>query len=166
VTPRRRNALVAVVAAQVAIVLAMAGIAAADLAFGQEIRLRAQPVDPLDVFRGNYVVLRYDISTVTAPGALRAGDRVCAHVTERDGAWELLYASTGVEGSGTALCGRARNDAEAGSPVGVEYGLETYYASAERAKEIERALGSGSVYAVVDADDDGSVRLERLDVED
>jgi uncharacterized membrane-anchored protein len=165
-TPRRRRALVAVVAAQVAIVLGLAGIAAADLAFGEEIRLRAQPVDPLDVFRGNYVVLTYDISNVSAPADLRAGDRVCAHVTERDEAWELLFASTSPEGEGTALCGRARDDAEAGERVGVEYGLETYYASAERAQEIERAIGSGDVYAVVDADEDGSARLERLDVED
>jgi uncharacterized membrane-anchored protein len=165
-TSRRRNALAAVVATQVAVVLGLAGIAAADLAFGEEIRLRAQPVDPLDPFRGNYVVLRYGISTVQAPVAVAAGERVCAHLVERGGVWELSYASTSPSGNGTAVCGTARADAAAGDSVGVEYGIETYYASEERAREIEDAIVRGDVFAVVDVDDDGSVRLERLDVED
>jgi uncharacterized membrane-anchored protein len=165
-TSRRRNALVAVVAAQVAIVLGLAGIAAADLAFGEEIRLRAQPVDPLDPFRGNYVVLRYAISTVQAPVAVAAGERVCAHLVEGGGEWELSSVSTSPTGDGTAVCGTARDDAGAGESVGVEYGIETYYASEERAGEIEDAIVRGDVFAVVDVDDDGSVRLERLDVED
>jgi uncharacterized membrane-anchored protein len=166
VSAHRRNALVAAVVAQVALVLGLAGFAAADLAFGEEVRLRVQPLDPLDVFRGNYVVLRYEISSLEAPVLLRAGDRVCAHVVERDGAWVLSFASTSPGGDGKALCGRARGDAARGEQVEVEYGLETYYASAERAQEIERALATGEVFAVVDVDEDGSVRLERLDVED
>src|SRR5215210_2064258 len=51
VSRRRRIALVAVVCVQLAVPLALAALAEADLAFGQEIRLRARPVDPLDVFR-------------------------------------------------------------------------------------------------------------------
>jgi uncharacterized membrane-anchored protein len=162
----RRIALGAVVAAQLAVVLGLAGLAAADLAFGEEVRLRAQPVDPLDVFRGNYVVLRYDISTVTAPTAVRRGDRVCAHLARSDGVWTLQFTSTRPSGEHTAICGRARADAGLGERVDVEYGIETYFASAERAKEIERAIGTGDVYAVVDVDDDGSARLERLEVDD
>jgi uncharacterized membrane-anchored protein len=162
----RRIALGAVVAAQLAVVLGLAGIAAADLAFGEELRLRAQPVDPLDVFRGNYVVLRYDISTVTAPTAVRRGDRICAHLARSDGDWTLQFTSTRPNGEGTVICGSARADASLGDRVDVEYGIETYFASAERAKEIERAIGTGDVYAVVDVDDDGSARLERLEVDD
>ena len=47
----------------------------------------------------------------------------------------------------------------------VEYGIEAYFASAGRAREIERALASGPVYVVVDLDDDGSARIERLELE-
>jgi uncharacterized membrane-anchored protein len=63
------------------------------------------------------------------------------------------------------VCGTARADAAAGDSVGVEYGIETYYASEDRAREIEDAIVRGDVFAVVDVDDDGNVRLERLDVE-
>ena len=71
---RRRIALLVVVCAQLAVPLALAGLAAADLAFGEEIRLQAQPIDPIDVFRGNYVVLRYEISSLQAVSEVRRGD--------------------------------------------------------------------------------------------
>jgi uncharacterized membrane-anchored protein len=163
-TRRRRLALLAVVLAQLALPLGLAGLAAADLAFGRELRLRAQPIDPLDVFRGNYVVLRYEISTLTVGFEVRRGERVCTSLSERDGAWSGSFGAPEPSGE-TAICGRARDDAAAGEQVGVEYGIETYYASAERAREIEDSIAGGRVYAVVDLDDDGSARIERLEVE-
>ena len=159
---RRRIALAVVVCVQLAVPLAMAGLAEADLAFGQEIRLRAEPVDPTDIFRGNYVVLRYDISRLAVVDRIQRGDRVCARLQEADGAWHARYADTR-EPSGTTICGRARDDAEPGETVAVEYGIETYYANAERAREIEGAIATGDLYVVVDLDDDGSARIEKLE---
>ena len=156
--------LLVAVLAQLAVPLALAGLAAADLAFGRELRLRAQPVDPLDVFRGNYVVLRYEISNVTVRSPARRGERVCVALSERDGAWSGSFGVPAPSGD-TVICGQARDDAEAGEQVGVEYGIETYYASAERARKIEDSIGRGAVYAVVDLDEDGSARIERLEVE-
>src|SRR3954454_22511931 len=40
---------------------------AAILRNGQEVRLELTPVDPRDLFRGDYVVLAYRIGTVNAP---------------------------------------------------------------------------------------------------
>ena len=163
-TPRRRILLLVTVLAQLAVPLALAGLAAADLAFGREIRLRAQPIDPLDVFRGNYVVLRYEISNVPAGFSVRRGEAVCVSLEERDGAWSGDFGVPDPAGD-TAICGSARADAGAGEEVGVEYGIETYYASAERAREIEDSIVRGQVYAVVDLDEDGSARIERLELE-
>ena len=159
---RRRLALVVVVCVQLAVPLALAGLAEADLAFGEEIRLQARPVDPLDVFRGNYVVLTYDISNLPVLGEVRRGERVCARLQESDGVWRASYADPGPP-SGTVICGRARDDAGPGETVGIEYGIETYYASAERAREIEESIAGGQLYVVVDLDDDGSARIERLE---
>ena len=159
---RRRLALLVVVCVQLAVPLALAGLVEADLAFGREIRLRAQPVDPLDVFRGNYVVLRYDISNLPVLGEVRRGETVCARLDESDGVWRASYADPG-RPSGTVICGRARDDAGAGESVGIEYGIETYYASAERAREIESSIAAGDLYVVVDLDDDGSARIEKLE---
>ena len=159
---RRRIALAVVVCAQLAVPLAIAGLAEADLAFGQEIRLRAEPVDPLDVFRGNYVVLRYDISSLPVLGEVRRGERVCARLSESGDVWRASYADPG-RPSGTVICGHVRDDAQPGEEVGIEYGIETYYASAERARELESSIAAGDLYVVVDLDDDGSARIEKLE---
>ena len=159
---RRRLALVVVVCVQLALPLALAGLAAADLAFGAEIRLQAEPVDPVDVFRGNYVVLRYEISSLPVLGEVRRGDTLCARLQESDGVWRANYADPG-KPTGTVICGRARNDASPGESVGIEYGIETYYASAERAREIEESIAQGDLYVVIDLDADGSARIKRLE---
>ncbi len=160
---RRRLALVVVVCVQLALPLGLAGLAAADLAFGEEIRLQAEPVDPVDVFRGNYVVLRYEISSLPVLGEVRRGDTVCARLQESDGVWRANYADPG-QPTGTVICGHARDDASPGESVGIEYGIETYYASAERAQEIEASIAQGDLYAVIDLDADGSARIKRLEV--
>jgi uncharacterized membrane-anchored protein len=162
VSRQRRIALAVIVCVQLAVPLAMAGLAEADLAFGQEIKLKAQPVDPLDVFRGNYVVLTYEISNLPVLGEVRRGERVCARLDESDDVWSARYADPG-QPSGTAICGTARGDASPGESVGIEYGIETYFASAERAREIESAIAGGQLYVVVDLDEDGSARIERIE---
>jgi uncharacterized membrane-anchored protein len=160
---RRRIALLAVVLAQLAVPLALAAVAAADLAFGQEVRLRAQPVDPLDIFRGNYVVLRYDISQVGVGDPVRRGETLCVRLSEQNDVWSGDFAVPERDREGTAICGRARNDAPAGEGVSIEYGIETYFANAERAREIEQSISRGRLYVVIDLDEDGSARIERLE---
>lgn len=162
---RRRLVLLAVVLAQLALPLSLAGLAAGDLAFGQEIRLRAQPVDPVDVFRGNYVVLSYEISQLETDFRVDRGQTICARLHEENGSWTAVFALPERPSGETAICGRARRDAELGGTVAVEYGIETYYASAERAREIENAIGRVPVFVVVDLDGDGSARIERLEFE-
>jgi uncharacterized membrane-anchored protein len=162
---RRRIVLLVAVLAQLAVPLALAGFAAADLAFGREVRLLAQPVDPLDVFRGNYVVLRYELSRLMTPFPVTRGQRVCAPLHEENGVWNAGFAVPERPPDDVVICGRARRDAEADGSVDVEYGIETYYASAERAREIEGAIGRVPVYVVIDLDDDGSARIERLEFE-
>ena len=161
---RRKLVLIVVVCVQLALPLAMAGLAAADLAFGEEIRLKAQPVDPLDVFRGNYVVLRYDISNLQVVYPVRRGESLCADLFQSaPGVYGARHAYAQPAGDGKSICGRARNDARGGESVEIEYGIETYYASADRAREIEESIGRGTLFVVVDLDEDGSARIERLE---
>ena len=58
------------VALQAAIPVGVAGLREADVAFAQHVLLRVAPVDPRDLFRGQYVALSYDISRL--PQAARA----------------------------------------------------------------------------------------------
>ena len=166
-TRRRKLALLAVVCAQLAVPLGMAGLAEADLAFGNEIKLRAEPVDPLDIFRGNYVVLRYDISRLQVIDDFSKGERICAALFQSaPGVYGARWAYTSPPRSEREICGRTRHDVRAGKSVEIEYGIETYFASAERAREIEESIARGQLYVVVDLDDDGSARIERLEVDE
>ena len=60
------------------LILAIVVQRAAILRNGQEARLEVVPVDPRDLFRGDYVVLDYRIGTVNAPldGAFTRGQQV------------------------------------------------------------------------------------------
>jgi len=60
--------LVAGVGFQLLVLVVMIGILAAPLAFGETVLLRVVPVDPRDLFRGDYVRLGYEISRVPAGG--------------------------------------------------------------------------------------------------
>ncbi len=59
---RERKILLATVVAQLAILLGMIALRAAPLVTGQTVLVRVAPVDPRDLFRGDYVILSYDFS--------------------------------------------------------------------------------------------------------
>jgi uncharacterized membrane-anchored protein len=65
---RERKILLVTVIAQLAILLGMIALRAAPLVTGQTVLVRVQPVDPRDLFRGDYVILSYDFSRIPAKG--------------------------------------------------------------------------------------------------
>ena len=65
---RERKTLKFTVVAQLAILIAMIGLRAIPLVTGQTVLVRVQPVDPRDLFRGDYVTLSYDFSRGSRSG--------------------------------------------------------------------------------------------------
>jgi len=63
-----RMILIMTVALQILLLVSMIVIRAAPLVMGESILVRVQPVDPRDMFRGDYVILSYPFSTVPANG--------------------------------------------------------------------------------------------------
>ena len=127
---------------------------------GTEIRLRTAPVDPRDLFRGDYVVLSYGISTVApanaeAAAALQRGStayvrlRPCA-----DGFMEPVSASPSrpaasegdvvIAGRVTAagVCATSEDGrADCAQPrrfIRIAYGLESYFVPQGQGLAIER----------------------------
>ena len=87
---RLRLAFILVVSAQVVFLLAFIGVREYTLRRGTEVLLQTVPVDPRDLFRGDYVVLRYTISTVSHRYPyFDTGDRVYVRISPRnDGVWQ------------------------------------------------------------------------------
>jgi len=146
---------------------------------GTEVRLRTVPIDPRDLFRGDYVVLAYPISTVhaeTGGEPFRRGERV--FVTLARDAEGFAQASgvsrewprtsgdavviagqvttTGacaLNQDGTTDCSRRR--------LRVAYGLESYFVPQGEGKAIE-ATDRARVEVVAAVSSSGAAAIKRL----
>jgi hypothetical protein len=160
---RRRQLLLALIALQALVLVAMPLRHGATIAAGTEVRLRVEPVDPTDLARGSYVALRYEgFDELEVPSGASSGDSV--YVELRNAGERGIS-----EPSGTVVLDRDELDVGdrwirlyVGGVEGDELTLDeisTWYASADQAQAAERDLADGHALAVVSLDDDGSPSL-------
>ena len=153
---RARIALVALAGAQLLFPLGMIGWNELQLALGTEVRLKTAPVDPVDLFRGRYVALRYEISSLPVDGDVRRGDTVYVVLERSAEIWTGGSASTSRPEDGTFIRGRVTSGDR--SRASIEYGIETYFVDEDEAPELERS--SGRLVVDVVLDDDGRARID------
>src|SRR5688500_4585292 len=82
-----RRAFFVVGALQILAVLGFAGMREAAVRLGTEVILATVPVDPRDLFRGDYVVLNYEISSLHACEPKEGRDAYVALTEDGDGVW-------------------------------------------------------------------------------
>lgn len=153
-SPRRRLLFVALVASQLLLPLGMIGANELALATGTEVTLLTRPVDPLDPFRGRYVELDYEISSLGDRPA-QPGTVLWVELEPRGERW-VAYAvhTTEPDTDRPVIRGVVRDGR-------VEYGIETYYADEDEALRLERLRGRLLVDVVLD---DGTARVEGVRV--
>lgn len=135
----KRSVLLALVA-QSAIVGAVAAPRLLVRLTGDEYRLRVRPVDPIDPFRGAYVDLAYEGFDAPADGDGFDGTVYVA--LRRDGdAW----VGTGVVGERPESGPYVTCESDGWS---AECGIESWFLSQERAKEVEVELADGGIARV------------------
>ncbi|HIA16964.1 MAG TPA: hypothetical protein EYN72_09330, partial [Dehalococcoidia bacterium] len=95
-TPNAKRLFIAVIAVQIVFLLGLVGYRESILSLGRTAVLETVPVDPRDLFKGEYVTLRYEISTIgegsLAPqknqyfleGEINEGDTVYVNLTNID----------------------------------------------------------------------------------
>ena len=120
---------------------------------GREIVLKTVPVDPRDIFRGQYARLSYDISRLPRTRVAGLGEAWRAQgrriyvvlAPPQEGPWWRFVRAEMrrpvVKDGQVMLRGRVV-DALSG-PVVVNYGIERYYAPPEKARALQR-LASGA----------------------
>jgi len=137
---------------------------------GPTVWLRTAPVDPRDLFRGDYVTLGYEISTIPAE---KFGPGLKTHLADlarRNAAGQysgrsreiVLYATlhvhpeSGVAGiamadltppaEGLFIKGRARpySGTRQSSLIGVTYGIDAYYVQQGKGNELQRRAPEGA----------------------
>jgi uncharacterized membrane-anchored protein len=153
-------------------VLTLAGILASQYAvlwFGKEIELKTAPIDPRDLFYGEYVTLNYEISRLPVSvwhgrELPERGDRI--DVLLRPAAddrklYEAVRAAPHLSASGNdEVVIRGLVNARSDEQIFVKYGLERYYVPEGDGKGWEQKRASLRVRAAVAPW--GRARLESL----
>jgi uncharacterized membrane-anchored protein len=142
----------------------MLGVMAAKLPTllgGETVLLRVIPVDPRDLFRGDYVVLGYDLSLYPGAGAGVEGQTIYAILhREPDGRhWKAARFSFERPSSGTYLRGKMLGFNR------IEYGIESFYVEEGKGHDYEEAVRNRKLSAEVAVGADGKAVLKRLVIE-
>jgi uncharacterized membrane-anchored protein len=166
-----RTLLLVAVGFQLSVLLGMIAFRAAPHLLGETVLLRVVPVDPRDMFRGDYVTLSYEFTRLSSlPGYGRHGYE---RRDERSG--ETIYVSLAPEPDGkhwrATGCsfsrpsqGRFIRGTVAGWDRG-QFGIESYFVQEGKGTKYEQAVRQHHLSAVVSLSPDGSAALKGLQVD-
>jgi uncharacterized membrane-anchored protein len=150
----RRAVFWLLVALQALVPLGLIGWNEVALATGREVTLRTVPVDPIDLFRGRYVTLRYELSSLRPPPGAGRGATVYVPLHRDGGHWTGDVALHDPPAEGPFVRGTV-------SDRGLVFGIETYYADEDEARRLERRAGELAVRVVLDGD--GRARISGIE---
>ena len=143
----RKWLIIIVAALQVAVLAQMAGQRELVVRNGKTIYLRTAPVDPRDMFRGDYVRLNYEISSVPksllrdglAENKCKQGMRVYAVLDVNEGGTsQLLYVTDKKPKEGLFIRGRVDDHDTTNPPIQIRYGIEAYFMQQGKGKQLEQ----------------------------
>lgn len=169
---REFHVLVLAVGLQVVVLGAMIVQRATPLVTGDTLLLRVVPVDPRDLFRGDYVILSYDFSRVP-PGAIQGLPR--SRYNSREWQGRTVYVSLVPEPDGRhwradkfSTTRPANGKYLRGTITGynrIECGIESYYVQEGTGREYEQAIRRKKLSAEVAVTSDGHATLRALRIE-
>ncbi|MBX3578046.1 MAG: GDYXXLXY domain-containing protein [Rhizobiaceae bacterium] len=150
---------------------------AAILQNGQEILIKTAPVDPRDLFRGDYVRLGYDISNIatdviTDKGGMAtttAGPIYVMLLRQPDGFWTVRSASfakpeTAVPADQAMIRGEVEDgwSLSPGTTIGATYGIERFYVPEGDGLQIEQDMREHTFSILAAVDDNGTAQIKAL----
>lgn len=126
------------------------------LSFGEEILLKTAPIDPWDIFRGDYVRLNYEISTIDLIKTpydrnFTYNENAYAVLSKGEKFWYVKNVGHDKpalkEGE---VCIRGRVLTPSANRLSVSYGIESYFVPEGKGRVIEREIRDVSVKVAVD----------------
>jgi len=163
---------------QFLILLGLLGFKQYTVLTGETVLLRVQPIDPQDLFRGDYVTLTYDISRLqtsqlAGDDYFGRGDRIYVELVKGDPYWEpvAVYSDRHQEHKpSVVLKGKLSNYSSSGGygTLTVEYGIEDVFIPEDTGRaiqELARHNGGLALEAKVDRWGNGIARHLLLDGE-
>jgi len=173
---RERKILKITVAAQLVILVGMIGLRAAPLVTGQTVLVRVEPVDPRDLFRGDYVILSYPFSRMpegrlegmteaeqsrgTYNKKLQGRTIYLTLVPDSNGVHHRAEKFTLVKPEdGLFLKGQMERYGR------VKFGIESYYVQEGTGLKYEQAIRSRNLTAELAVASNGQAVLKRLHID-
>ncbi|MCH2556908.1 MAG: GDYXXLXY domain-containing protein [Alcanivorax sp.] len=140
-----RTGLIAAVLAQLAVLGGLFVHSQYPLWVGREVRVATLPVDPRDLFRGQYVRLNYGFSRLPIPDMElpRGGDDVYVPLEREGDLWRAGRAQLRPPTRPPFLHGTILR--VAGGEMVVRYGIEAWFAPPDDALRLEADLRDGGV---------------------
>jgi uncharacterized membrane-anchored protein len=168
----RGGALALIAALQLGVLTYIVADRVTLLKTGREIVLPIVPVDPRDLFKGDYVRLAYPVSTLPTEmaGAKEKATRTPIYVTLQpaaDGTWSVAAATptypAQVAAGHVVLRGiRELETWRNTAPVRVRYGLERYYVPEGTGPDLEKLARDKKLAAIVAVDSKGTAAIKGL----
>ncbi len=122
---------------------------------GKKIVLATRPVDPFDLFRGQYMSIRYEISTLNNAEGFEAGDSIYVILKkDKEGVWRMQSTSREKPEREDFIKGKIKR--VYGNTANVEYGIEQFFF--ERGAE----LPTRNITVEVSVANSGRARLVQL----
>lgn len=153
----RKGLIILAIIAQVVVLAYMGAEREYIVRNGRTVHLRTAPIDPRDIFRGDYVALQYDISTIPVSklrGGLadeenrKKGMKVYTFLKEgANGIAEVDFVTDRKPDHGLFIKGRLEENWRTSltkQALSVKYGIEAYYVQQGKGKEMEKKRGSRS----------------------
>ena len=178
----RRMLLLMAGAFQFAVLAAMVVIHAAPLVVGETILLRVEPVDPRDLFRGDYVALAYGINRLPPEGIegiANSGPSHSYNGPSREPEEQTVYVSLEPEADGQHWCGTKISTQRPANGTFIRgvyrrerygmgrlhYGIETFYVPEGTGRKYEDAARSRHLAAELAVAPWGQAKLRGLRIE-
>ncbi|MBN1134232.1 MAG: GDYXXLXY domain-containing protein [Methanosarcinaceae archaeon] len=121
---------------------------------GEEILLKTAPVDPRDLFRGDYVRLSYEISMIDLNNVsydrdFSIGDTIYATLSKKEKFWtvdSVGHFSSHLAETQVCMRGSVTASSQIDNRVWVEWGIESYFVPEGEGREIEREKCGEYIY--------------------
>jgi uncharacterized membrane-anchored protein len=129
---------------------------------GKEILLKTRPVDPRDLFRGDYVVLSYDISSIDLAtinsdrSIFNPGEEVYVSLDDQGGCARPIKIDSVSPKDGIFMKGKINT--VYGNNLTIEYGIESYFVPEGKGREIESKRGQLVVRAAADKSGNSAIK--------
>ena len=123
---------------------------------GKEIVLKTEPIDPRDVFRGDYVILNYEISSVNLGETpydyeFMNGESIYAVLSEKTTYWtidSISHAKPAIEDKDVCMKGTVVRKTD--NTIMIKWGIESYFVPEGKGWQIQEQMDNISVIVSVD----------------